>query len=599
MVGVKPVVSGFQVDVASSPETTCMAQVRHLFWVVGTVYSARPARRRLLAKARHEWSPPVPNEPTASLNSDAPSQGAGAVAGHGGHGLHDFEAAHNFPGPNGLPELRTRSTRSSRSSARRPSMSMLSDASLDSYSRALRKGSKVDTFKKIVSEEASMAQSSPSACRRWCARIMGSQAAEVIFAMAILMNSITVGVELEWMAANPDAPGYPFLAANCVYAVVFLVEVVLGLIAFGPRQYFCSRGCLWNWLDVFVVSTSWAELVIVFFSITPFGVLPSGSLRMLRLIKVSRVARVLRVLRVVKIVHYIRPLRTLVHCVVDTTKSFVWALILLLLMIYVFAILFTDAVLDHLSDIIVTGTNPADIERIEEMKTLFGTVYFSISTLFQSISNGLDWGEAALVLSQVGVLWVLVYNLYIAFTSFVLLNVLTGVFCNSAIKAAESDHEMVIQSLIYSKKNFQELVENLFHRIDDLGLGMITISEFERHFNDVQVRAFFESLEMGAVDAWTLFASLDADGDNVISLQDFSERCVQLHGPARSVDLYSLKQLTAKLRQELQLVSDALLPAGDLRGSTRGLSKERGTRRVSPPMVATVSDEQSKSPIEL
>lgn len=74
MVGVKPVVSGFQVDVASSPETTCMAQVRHLFWVVGTVYSARPARRRLLAKARHEWSPPVPNEPTASLNSDAPSQ---------------------------------------------------------------------------------------------------------------------------------------------------------------------------------------------------------------------------------------------------------------------------------------------------------------------------------------------------------------------------------------------------------------------------------------------------------------------------------------------------------------------------------------------
>ena len=31
------------------------------------------------------------------------------------------------------------------------------------------------------------------------------------------------------------------------------------------------------------------------------------------------------------------------------------------------------------------------------------------------------------------------------------------------------------------------------------------------------VRAFFESLEMGAADAWTLFASLDADGDNVIS----------------------------------------------------------------------------------
>ena len=49
--------------------------------------------------------------------------------------------------------------------------------------------------------------------------------------------------------------------------------------------------------------------------------------------------------------------------------------------------------------------------------------------------------------------------------------------------------------------------------------GMITISEFEKHFNDDAVRAFFESLEMGAADAWTLFVALDADGDNVISLR--------------------------------------------------------------------------------
>ncbi|CAK9043233.1 Uncharacterized protein SCF082_LOCUS24757, partial [Durusdinium trenchii] len=73
------------------------------------------------------------------------------------------------------------------------------------------------------------------------------------------------------------------------------------------------------------------------------------------------------------------------------------------------------------------------------------------------------------------------------------------------------------------------------------------------------VRAFFESLEMGAADAWTLFAALDADGDNVISawtvvirgatdasgLKDFTERCIQLHGPARSVDLYALTQQNA------------------------------------------------------
>eukprot|EP00439_Symbiodinium_sp_Y106_P061690 s2192_g9.t1 len=127
---------------------------------------------------------------------------------------------------------------------------------------------------------------------------------------------------------------------------------------------------------------------------------------------------------------------------------------------------------------------------------------------------------------------------------------LTGVFCNSAIKAAERDHEMVIQNLQQNKKDFKALVKNLFRRsgivltrIDDAHNGLITISEFEKHFDDEAVRAFFESLEMNASDAWTLFASLDADGDGAISLEEFIDRCVQLHGQV-------------KLRSEIQKVFD-------------------------------------------
>ena len=33
-------------------------------------------------------------------------------------------------------------------------------------------------------------------------------------------------------------------------------------------------------------------------------------------------------------------------------------------------------------------------------------------------------------------------------------------------------------------------------------------------------------------------ASLDVDGDYIVSLDEFTERCMQLHGPARSVDLH-------------------------------------------------------------
>jgi len=39
-------------------------------------------------------------------------------------------------------------------------------------------------------------------------------------------------------------------------------------------------------------------------------------------------------------------------------------------------------------------------------------------------------------------------------------------------------------------------------------MGHLTITEFEKHFDDQAVRAFFDFLQIGAIDAWTLFVGL-------------------------------------------------------------------------------------------
>lgn len=49
------------------------------------------------------------------------------------------------------------------------------------------------------------------------------------------------------------------------YAVVFLVEVWLRLFASGIRRYFCAPGWSWNWLDVFVVTSTWIEMIFHLF----------------------------------------------------------------------------------------------------------------------------------------------------------------------------------------------------------------------------------------------------------------------------------------------------------------------------------------------
>ena len=66
--------------------------------------------------------------------------------------------------------------------------------------------------------------------------------------------------------------------------------------------------------------------------------------------------------------------------------------------------------------------------------------------------------------------------------------VMTGVFCNSAIKAAESDHDLAVQSLVQTRKEMAEQVEKLFCTIDERGSGQVTISEFERNFDKDAVK---------------------------------------------------------------------------------------------------------------
>ena len=461
-----------------------------------------------------------------------------------------------------LPKGSARSSVQSAKSVEKTSTSVTnreSEDGLNSYDLAHRQGSRVDFFKKQMMMSSSdvvgsgdLGSGCCSQIQTACAMVVKSVWCELFFALMIVSNSVYLGVQLEMTASNPHLAGSKqelFFAVNMVYAVVFLLEVLLRLMANGFSRYIFGSGWSWNWLDVFVVTSTWIELLVNLFELEGANGISNSNLRLFRIVKITRLARVLRVLRVVQ---YVRPLRTLMHCLVDTTKSFAWAMMLLLLMMYVFGLLFTDACLDYLREF---GDNLNDNDETNPRRH-FGTVSASMQTLFRSISNGLDWSEAVDTLLPVGGIWIGLFYLYIAFISFAVLNVMTGVFCHSAIKAAERDHEMVIHSLLQNKREFTELVSNLFFRIDDLGLGMITISEFEKHFNDEAVRAFFESLEMGAADAWTLFASLDADGDNVISLKDFTERCIQLHGPARSVDLYALTQQNAKLRDQLKHIEE-------------------------------------------
>lgn len=403
------------------------------------------------------------------------------------------------------------------------------------YEMAQEEATRFESYKQTVTKEI-VAPPSPSCCRKWAQAISGSAAFNIVVAFVIISNSVFLGMQLEWTAnsgANDADAALAFLVGHICYAVIFTVETSIRFVALGPAKFFCGPDSAWNWLDIFIVVPAWVELAVDI----------GGSASNFRIIRVFRVTRLLQLFRSVRLVRFISAFRELVLSVIDTVRQVFWAMVLLVLMIYSFGILFTDMSLQYVE------SNSVD----EEMDKYFGSLYISCNTLFRALLEGFDWVDAAESLKPLGAFWIQLFHVYVAVGGLAILNVITGVFVNSAIKTREKDQETLLRHV----QTFKQLVGNLWSKIDVNGLGQISISDFEELFQKEEMKAFFAKIEVSAVDAWTLFDSLDADGDHLVSYEDFTERCLQLHGAARSVDLFALKQQTGKLWDQLQVVEES------------------------------------------
>eukprot|EP00435_Cladocopium_sp_Y103_P062062 s1541_g23.t1 len=430
-------------------------------------------------------------------------------------------------------------------------------ARMDSYALATFADLQVSEAHREVSKSAvgstgvsKKSSKSLQKVRKKVAEVMNSQLSTTFWTMMILTNSVYLGIHVEITAVNPTVSHIPaFFYIHLGFASIFTVEVLLRAFAAGsPYEYlWACKTWAWNCLDLFVVVSSWAEMMVDFASGDSRAA--NTNLRIMRIMRIGRLARVVRVVRVVRL---FRALRTLVASLVGTLKSLFWSFTLMALVIYIFGILFTDVLLDFRETAGSMGP------ELDQMKKYFGNLGSSSATLFRAISDGISWEIAADSLQPAGQFWVQLFHFYVAFCSFALLNVMTGVFCNSAIKAAENDTELLVQSTVQMRKELRDHVVSLFHSIDERGLGRVTITDFEKAFDTEAMQAFIHALQLGAVDAWTFFTTVDKDGDFEVSVDEFTERCMQLHGPAKSVDLFAVRMQNTKLQTQLNRMEDIM-----------------------------------------
>lgn len=362
---------------------------------------------------------------------------------------------------------------------------------------------------------------------------------EGFFALVIVANSFMIGVEIEVSTGSPDATVQRLIqVGQYVFTFTFFIEICVRIFAY-RGSFFCTN-VLWHNFDFLLVLASVLEIALeVFFS---SGIVDAGtnSLANVRLFRILRITRLVKLLRIARIVRLVRALRILVHSIMTTVKSLVWSLMLLGMIIYLFGILFAQAVLEHL-DLTECGDDVSCSDNQSTLKGDWAGVPIAMLTLYESISGGKDWDLVIRPLAEVSWFWACLFIAYVSFCMLAVLNVMTGVFCQAAIESAHHDRDLMIQQLLHDKALYTSKIKTqfqaMFDAMDRAGHGEITLTQFQHHIMDDTVQAYFALLELDSSDAYTLFKLLEEDTPNQIDADHFVDGCMRLRGQARSIDL--------------------------------------------------------------
>jgi len=359
--------------------------------------------------------------------------------------------------------------------------------------------------------------------------VVCSQRFEITVMIMIFFNALLVGAQTQYMAvAVIDEPPLPYRVYDLFYLGCCCLEVGARMYVY-RLEFFFMWGWQWNLFDLLLVAGQLFEegLMLVLKELNTENDALSTSLSLLSIV---RMLRALRVVRVLKVLQHAQDLRLIVSCIAYSIRPLFWSMVVIIMMTYIVGLYFTQLVTGMRTEHDTMQVIYSDEDELvyQQLEILFGNLYKSTLTLFQGISGGHDWDTVVRpVLDLISPWAALLLVLYISFAILAVMNVVTGLFVESAMERAQE----VRQSTLVAK------IRRVFASLDLDTSGCISSSEFEAHAEDPVVADYFQAMDIAPSEAKCVFSMLDSDGSGIIDFEEFMHGCLRLQGPARAADL--------------------------------------------------------------
>jgi len=401
--------------------------------------------------------------------------------------------------------------------------------------------------------------------------VLHSPLFEGVTGVIILINGAVMGTEIN-LAATADPFKKPPALIACSWICIFYFYFELGLRCAAEKTEF-PRGpnVYWNLLDTFLCMLGFLEQIEDATGTSGLGT--EAGLRNLKMLYIFRLVRVFRISG---------NLANLAIMILESWYTLLWTVISLALIVYLYAVALTSLStlylkekcdtthtdwFQHLLINKTTGEPPttASNEWQQQQETIyiiafnFGTLPRTGHTLLQTMLGGIDWGGASQALVDANmILSVIIYLSYIAFVSLAVMNIVTGVFLDTALESARTHRDYVISKQKALRDASLNEMKMFFAAIDVDESDKISKDELLFMMQDESIQAFFGILGFDSTDADRLFKMLDVDGSGDITFDDFVHGCTHLKGPAKAIDLHDTRLAIRRLSQRLDCLTERI-----------------------------------------
>jgi len=317
--------------------------------------------------------------------------------------------------------------------------------------------------------------------------------------LVILLNAVWIAIDTDFNKAEIliDAP-WEFQVVENAFCAYFAFEIVVRYKAFAKKRDAFSDG--WFVFDSFLVTLMvWSTWVTPLLYVM-LGGLGTSSVVMQNssIFRVFRLFRLTRVARLARLMKDIPEIMVLIKGMVFAMRAVFSTLILLVMVIYVFAIMFTE---------MLAGSDAAE--------GCFENVPQSMNCL---LLNGIFADQSPLITKLLDVHWMyyVVVLVYMVVGSLTILNMLIGVMCEVVQMVSEAEKDAL------RAQNLKDKIEKILKGVDTNDDHSVSKDEFRVLLQNIDAMAALSEVKVDVCQLIDFAAVIFEDKDE-LPVDDFVE----------------------------------------------------------------------------